>query len=289
MALGRTMSGMSTPSSAFFGRGSKNVLGATGRGAALPGAGGGLGAGQFSMGGGGMGAMNQAVQAPQLPTQPSAQANFPAAQQYQAYGGAGGGGAAGAGVVPGGAGGPGPGGMLGENLAAQSAAGQGMLDPGSDYYQRLSQAMQGQIGGQMEAQRRAAALRGAWSGFGAGASPEMLATQGDISQAGLGAQGAAEAGLALQAPGMGMQAMQGTFAPLLGIQQLGEQSRQFGAGMGERARQFGIGTGMQQQQMAAQQAAQQAQLQQQAAMANQQAQMQQMQMMAQMAGMFGGY
>jgi hypothetical protein len=160
--------------------------------------------------------------------------------------------------------------------------GKGLLDPGSDYYKRLSQQMQQQIGRQGAAQQRASALRGAYGGLGAGATPEQMMTSADIGQSTLEAQGQAEAGLALQAPGMGMQALQSTFAPHLGIQQLGEQSRQFGAGLGERGRQFGIGAGLQQQQMAGQQAWQQAQLQ-------QQQQQQQMQMMMNMmASMYGG-
>lgn len=204
-------------------------------------------------------------QAPQLPQQPSAQIDIPPAQQYVSYTGGG------------------PGGELQGNLNKMSQYGQGLMDPGSDYYQRLSQAMQQQIGGQAAAQGRAAALRGAWSGFGAGASPETMATQADISQAGLGAQGAAEAGLALQAPQIGAGMMQSTFGPGLGLQQLGEQSRQFGTGLGEQARQYGGNLALQQQQMAQQQAWQQAQLQQQQQMAQMDALMRQY---AMMFGMF---
>jgi hypothetical protein len=173
---------------------------------------------------------------------------------------------------------------------------RGLMDPNSDYYKRLSAGMQRQIGQQSAAQERGAALRGAWGGLGAGASPELLATQADISQAGLEAQGQAEAGLRLQAPQLGMQGLQSTFQPQLGYHQLGEGSRQFGAGMGEQARQFGAGLGLQQQQMAAQAAQQQAQMQQQMAMFNAQAQNQfsmadrQRQhelMMQQMSGLYG--
>ena len=198
------------------------------------------------------------TQAPQMPTQPSAQINVPPAQQYSPYAG---------------------GGQLEQNLGTMAQYGQGLMDPGSDYYQRLSQAMQQQIGGQAAAQQRAAALRGAWGGLGAGASPEMMATTGQIGQAGLEAMGAAEAGLALQAPQIGAGMMQSTFGPGLGLQQLGESSRQFGAGMGEQARQYGGNLALQQQQMANQQAWQQAQLQQQSQMANLDALMRQYSMM----------
>ncbi len=202
--------------------------------------------------------------------------------------GAGGGGAGG-----GGAGG-GVGGSLGGNLDAMSRMGKGLMDPGSDYYKRLSQSMQQQIGAQSAAQQRAQALRGAWSGLGAGASPEQMASSAQIGQAGLEAQGRAEAGLALQAPQLGMQALGSTFSPYVNIEQLGEQSRQFGAGLANQQGQFGANLGlqqqqagvnaaMQQQQLAAQQAWQQAQMQQQA---QQQQQQQLMQQYAMMYGMF---
>jgi hypothetical protein len=123
-----------------------------------------------------------------------------------------------------------------------------------------------------------------------------MMTTADISQAGLEAQGQAEAGLRLAAPQLGMQGLQSTFQPQLGYSQLTEGGRQFGAGMGEQARQFGAGLGLQQQQMAAQTAQQQAQMQQQMAMFNAQAQNQfsmadrQRQhelMMQQMSGLYG--
>lgn len=194
-----------------------------------------------------------------LPQQPSAQLDLPPAQQY----------------VPAHAG-QGP---LGGRLEQMAGYGQGLMDPGSDYYKQLSQTMQEQIGKQAAAQGRAAALRGAWGGLGGGASPELLATQADIAQAGLGAQGAAEAQLALRAPQMGAGMLQSTFGPELGLQQLAEGSRQFGAGMGERARQYGGNLALQQQQMAQQQAWQQAQLQQQQQLAQLDALMRQYSMM----------
>ena len=82
----------------------------------------------------------------------------------------------------------------------------------------------------------------------------MMATAADIGQAGLEAQGAAEANLRLAAPRLGMSGLQSTFAPQLGYHQLTEGSRQFGAGMGERQRQFGAQMGLQQQQLAQQNA-----------------------------------
>lgn len=200
------------------------------------------------------------AQAPQLPQQPSAQMNMPQAQPYAPYN-------------------PQQARGLNQNLGAMSQAGQGLMDPNSDYYKRLSQAMQQQIGGQSAAQQRSAALRGAFSGFGSGASPEMMATTADIAQGGLEAQGAAESGLALQAPQAGAGMLQSTFSPMMGQQQLQERSRQYGAGLGEQARQFGTNTALQQQQMASQQAWQQAQLQQQQQMAQQDALMRQMSMM----------
>lgn len=253
-----------------------NVLGGGGGGSQLAGAFGFGGMpGMPGAGGGGMGGPS-AVQAaaatprsavqPMQPGQPNAQFSMPPAQQYQAGGGS------------------------VQGVPELLGAGKGLLQPGSDYYQRLSEAMQQQIGAQSAAAQRASALRGAWSGFGAGAAPETMATSADIGRAGLEASGQAQANLALQAPQLGMQALQSTFSPQISMRQLGEQSRQFGAGLGEQARQFGVGAGLQQQQLAAQQAWQQAQLQQQAQLAQQQQAMQQQQMlMSLMAGMFGGY
>jgi len=192
-----------------------------------------------------------------------------------------GGGTWGGGALGGGAGGGGQPGSLGGNLDAMSQYSQGLMDPNSDYFKRLSGAAQEQIGQQSAAQQRASALRGAQSGFGAGAGAVQMATSADIGQAGLEAQGQAAAGLALQAPAMGMQGLQSTFSPYLGIEQLGEQSRQFGANLGENQRQYGVGVGLQQQQQAAQQAWQQAQID------MQNRQMQQEALMNQYAMMYG--
>ena len=174
------------------------------------------------------------------------QLDFPEAQPYQPYGG---GGIAAERAARTGARAQG---SLGGNIGAVSEAGAGLLDPESDYYKRLSAEMGRQIGGQAAAGQRSAALRGAWGGLGGGQGGEVMQTAADIGQAGLEARGVAESGLALQAPGMGAGMLGSTFGPLLGIEQLGEQSRQFGAGLGEGSRQFGAGLGLQQQQMAQQ-------------------------------------
>lgn len=205
------------------------------------------------------------IQTPTANPAVNTQLNMPPAQTYTPYGGGGGG-----------AGAPG---QLGTNLDQMTQFAQGMMDPNSDYYKRLSSAMQEQIGKQTAAQQRAAALRAAQSGLGGGMGAERMATTADIGQAGLEAQGQAEANLALQAPQLGMQGLQSTFSPYLGVQQLGEQSRQFGANLGEQARQFGAGMGLSQQQMAQQMAYQQAQMQLQQQLANQQALMQQYSML----------
>lgn len=190
------------------------------------GAGGGGGAPQVSVptygGGGAQGGTQGGAQA-------TTQFDFPEAQTYKPFGG-----------NP----------ELEERLGAMADYGEGLMDPESDYYKRLSAEMQRQIGEQAGAQQRASALRGAWSGFGAGASPEQMATAADIGQAGLEAQGQAEANLALTAPQIGAGMLESTFQPELGLSQLGEGSRQFGAGLSEGARQFGAGLGLEQQRMA---------------------------------------
>lgn len=191
-------------------------------------------------------------------------------------GGAGGQGGAGGGSGrgPGGFGAQGQG--LGGALSIQGQAGAGLLDPNSDYYKRLMEAMRAQIGGQSAAAQRSAGLRAAQSGFGGGASPELMEMQQGIAQAGLGAAGEAGANLALQAPQLGGQLMGSTFGPALGLQQLSENQTQ-----------FGLGQAMQQQGMAQQGAQFQAQLSQQQALANQQAQMQQY--LAQLNAAMGGF
>ena len=158
------------------------------------------------------------------------------------------------------------------NLGYMASQAKGLMDPNSDYYKRLSAGMQGQIGQQAGAQQRASALRGAWGGFGGGASTEQMMTSADIGQSGLEAQGQSEANLRLQAPQLGAQMMQSTFQPQLGYGQLNEGASQFGASMGENQRQYGGNMALQQQQMANQNAQFGAGLGQEASMFNAQAQ-----------------
>jgi len=185
-------------------------------------------------------------------------------------------------------------GQLGQSLGQMRGYSEGFMDPDSDYYKRLVEGMEETIGGQTEAKKRAAQLQSVYGGMGAGGA-EMMQQQSQLGQAGLEQMGGAAADLRLQAPSMGLQALQSTFSPQLGLQgmqeqskqfganqdlnyaQMGEQSRQFGAGLGEQGRQFGIGAGLQSQQMA-----------QNAAMQQWQQQQQYEQMMMQMiAGMYG--
>lgn len=134
-----------------------------------------------------------------------------------------------------------PGGTSGATAEKLAGAGLDLMDPGSDYFKRLMDGMKKRIGKESAAAGRAAALRSAWSGMGAGASPELLDVQGDIAQSGLEAQGQAGAGLRLAAPQLGAQIAQGGGQLALGRESLEEGSRQFGAGLGEQARQFDTG------------------------------------------------
>jgi len=97
-------------------------------------------------------------------------------------------------------------------------AGQGLLDPNSDYFKQLMGGLTGAIGEQSAAQGRAAQVQASRAGLGAGASPELLETQGDISRAGLGAMGEAGANFRLQAPQMGAQMLQPALQGQLGLQ-----------------------------------------------------------------------
>ena len=169
---------------------------------------------------------------------------------------------------------------LESNLGYMAGAGRGMMDPGSDYFQQLASEMQGQIGQSAAASQRAAALRGAQSGFGGGQGGEVMQTAADIGQSGLEAQGQAMANLRLEAPKLGAEMLGSTFGTHLGMEQLGEGSKQFSAGLGEGARQFGANVGLQQEQMAAQRSFQEQQF----AMQQQQWQQQQQMMKDQMAG-----
>lgn len=261
-------------------------------GASATGGGGGAGwgGGGMSSGGGGAGGGMGGYSPPPMPKPPQPppppkpmQMNFqqPQAQQYQPmqqraprWQGPGGG-------------------QLQQNLNKMTGYGEDFMDPESEYYQRMVEGMQESIGGQTEAKKRAAQLQAIYGGMGAGGG-EMMQTQADIGQAGLEQMGGAAADLRMRAPQMGLQAMQSTFNPQMGLQgmqeqsrqfggrqaldyaRMGEQSRQFGAGLGEQQRQHGVGAGLQSQQMAQNAAMQQWQMQQQ----------QQENMMRMMAGMF---
>jgi hypothetical protein len=147
------------------------------------------------------------------------------------------------------------------DLEALSGYGEDLMDPNSDYYKELVSQMKGDIGKSTAASKRSAALTGAEQGFGAGASPEMMSMMGDIGEAGRIAEGEAMGDLTLAAPQIGAGMMASTFGPGVGLEGIGEQSGQFGAGlqeagvmgragMGEGARQFGAGMGLEQQRMA---------------------------------------
>jgi hypothetical protein len=112
-----------------------------------------------------------------------------------------------------------PGAPRTQNLINQlSTAGQGFLDPNSDYARRLREQMVQGIGQQSAAQGRGAVLQASRAGFGSGAGAELLETQGDISRAGLAAQGQAGADLTLRAPQMGAQLLNPALQGQLGLQ-----------------------------------------------------------------------
>lgn len=104
-------------------------------------------------------------------------------------------------------------------------AGKGLLDPNSAYSQRMRTELSEDIGGQAEAQQRAAALRAARSGLGAGASPELLETQGQIGQQGLEAYGDASARALLGGMQLGGQLLNPALQGQLGLQ--GQQLQGF--------------------------------------------------------------
>ena len=153
-----------------------------------------------------------------------------------------GGSGAGGGRGPGGGegGGSGAGGSASGDLAsAVGEAGTGLLDPNSDYYQRLMDGMKTRLGKESEAAQRAAALRASRSGMGAGASPELLETQGEIGIGGLNAQGEAGANLRLEAPKLGAGMALGAGNLALGGEQLTEGGRQFDEGLAWNKDSFG--------------------------------------------------
>lgn len=117
--------------------------------------------------------------------------------------------------------------------------GSGLMDPNSAYFQKLLGRMKGELGQQGAAQKRAAALTGAESGFGAGGGAEVMQMQGDIDEATMEATGEAAGDLALAAPGVGAQiAGQGAGINLgvagstLDARRLAETMREFDVGAG---------------------------------------------------------
>jgi hypothetical protein len=97
-------------------------------------------------------------------------------------------------------------------------AGAGLLDPSSAYHQRMRSELTEGIGRTSEAQQRAAALRAAQSGLGAGASPELLETQADIGRSGLESMGDASAQAMLGGIGLGGQLLSPALSGQLGLQ-----------------------------------------------------------------------
>lgn len=133
-----------------------------------------------------------------------------------------------------------------QTAGAVAQAGTGLLDPQSDYFQRLMDGMKSRLGKESAAKQRSAALRAAQSGFGGGASPELMAAQRDIGVGGLEAMGEAGANLRLAAPQLGGQLALGGGRLQLGGEQLGERARQFDVGLAEGGRQFDVGMGQRQ-------------------------------------------
>lgn len=166
-------------------------------------------------------------------------------QGFGGGGGRGGGGRAGGGRAGRGMAG-GAGVSSGDLASAVGQAGKGLLDPGSDYFQRLMDTMKTRLGKESEAQQRSAALVGAQSGFGGGMSPEMLEAQKRTGVAGMEAMGEAGAGLRLAGPQLGGQLALGAGGLALGGERLAQEESQFGRGLRQRQTEFGGGLGMQQ-------------------------------------------
>ncbi len=178
------------------------------------------------------------------------------AQAGGGAGGAGGGGTAG----PGGAGGTGGPGGAGQMAQGMWDVAQGYMDPDSDMFQQLLQRQRQAMGKDTAARQRSAAMAGAESGFGGGASPEMMQMQQMYGAQGQEALGQGMANLQLAAPQMGLQYGQaamggqmGQQAQNIGVDQFGRslqnQQQQFGQTMQEGQRQYDVNTGMQQQGM----------------------------------------
>ncbi len=105
-----------------------------------------------------------------------------------------------------------------EAVAGQLAGyGSDLLQPGSDLSKRWMEQMRGQIGDQSDAAQRAAGYQAAQSGFGSGASPELLQMQTDIGVAGQEAAGQSAADFMLRAPELGVGAMGGALGNQVGM------------------------------------------------------------------------
>lgn len=157
--------------------------------------------------------------------------------------GAGGAGAgAGAGGAPAGWGQ----GSSGQIAGGVASYGEGLMDPGSDYYQRLVDGMKTRIGKESAGMQRGNAIRAAQSGFGGGMSGNLMAANQDVNVAGMEAQGEAGAGMRLEAPKLGAGMALGAGGLKLGGEQLAEGGRQFDEGLDWNKDAFGQSLGQQQ-------------------------------------------
>lgn len=109
------------------------------------------------------------------------------------------------------------GGVPEETASKLAGYGEGFLEPGSDQSKRWMENMRGEIGRGTDAAQRAAGYQAAQSGFGSGASPELLQMQGDIGVAGQEAAGQAASDFMLRAPELGVGAMSGALGSQVGM------------------------------------------------------------------------
>jgi hypothetical protein len=115
----------------------------------------------------------------------------------------------------GGVGGGGGGAGSPEDIAGTLADyGEGLMEPGSDLSQRWMEQMREDVGKGTDAAQRAAGYQAVQSGFGGGASPELLQSQTDIGIAGQEAAGDAASDYLLRAPELGIGAVTGALGPL---------------------------------------------------------------------------
>ncbi len=125
--------------------------------------------------------------------------------EYNAATGGGGGMSSGAGG--GGMSSASPYGAAGESAGTLQDFGTGLLDPESDLSKRWMEQLRENIGGATDAAQRAAGYQAAQSGFGGGASPEVLEMQNELGVAGREAEGTAASDYLLRAPSMGIGAL----------------------------------------------------------------------------------